>query len=85
MKLIFRLETKTIGHRDPDKLMLSSKKFNLLWNRIKNWDIGKPLDQEDYAVNLKAFKHTTKNRIYSGSTGTDIRTILDTLSPQRKL
>ena len=43
MKLIFKLETNTIGRRDPDEHMLVSKKFNLLWNIIKNWDIGKSI------------------------------------------
>lgn len=82
MKLIFNLETELVGFRDPDIHMLNSEKFNKLWNVLKTWDLGKPIVQQSIVDGVHTEKHT---HLYSGTTGTDIRHILDLLNPQKKL
>ena len=83
MKLIFKLETKATGKKDPDQQMVELPKFKRLWKLMKSWDIGKPevqIHETEYGTIYTDLNHT-----YAGTTGTDIRTILDTLNPQKKL
>ena len=52
---------------EPIEKDLESPEFNAVWNAIKKWDIDRGIEQ------------TLNRSNYSGATGTDVMTILNSL------
>lgn len=56
-----------MSYRDPLPSEIDTPEFNAVWDCIKKWDIGLPLDIID------------GHQLYSGATGNHVMAILDAL------
>lgn len=55
---------------EPTEEDIYSPEFDAVWQAIKNWDIGRPGEEDDNG-----------HQLYGGATGTDVMTILNAVRP----
>ena len=96
MKLYFKLETKHSFYRDPNPETNNTREFNAIWKVIIDWDIGMTYKKYSSFTGVCKLSHPQpidprklhiagSKILYSGATGNNVRQILDSLNPQKKL